>query len=109
MKFDLLSIDLDGTLLTPILAKVSKKDAISIQKYMSQGGKICINTGRAAFSACNFINQINSFGPNKIQFLSAYNGAYIYDFIDDKFYCKTIPHKIVKQIYDIVLKHKSFI
>lgn len=109
MKYKLLSIDLDRTLLTPILAKATKKDGLAIQKYLAAGGKICINTGRAPWSANKFINKINSLGPNKIQFLSAYNGGYIYDFCDHKTYHQIISHTITKQIYDLVLKHNTHI
>lgn len=109
MKYKLLSIDLDRTLLTPCFAKVTKKDALAIQKYLSAGGKVCINTGRAPWSAKKFIDYINSFGPNKIQFLSAYNGGYIYDYLDKETHIQTIPHGTVKRIYDLVLKHNAHI
>lgn len=109
MKYKLLSIDLDRTLLTPCFAKVTKKDALAIQKYLAVGGKVCINTGRAPWSAKKFIDHINSFGPNKIQFLSAYNGGYIYDYCDKEEHKQTIPHNITKIIHDLVLKHNVHI
>lgn len=107
MKYKLLSIDLDRTLLTPCFAKVTKKDALAIQKYLSAGGKVCINTGRAPWSAKKFIDRINSFGPNKIQFLSAYNGGYIYDYCDKETHKLTISHSVAKKIYNLVLKHNT--
>lgn len=109
MKYKLLSIDLDGTLLTPGLARVTKKDALAIQRYLAAGGKVCINTGRAPWSANKFIKIINNLGDKKIQFLSAYNGGYTYDFIDKQTYRKTIPHDVVKQIYDLVIKHNAHV
>ncbi|MCQ3914344.1 MAG: hypothetical protein MJ201_00725 [Mycoplasmoidaceae bacterium] len=46
-SYKLLSLDLDGTLLSPILRHAKKADCRAIQDYMFAGGKPFINTGRA--------------------------------------------------------------
>ncbi|MCQ3915363.1 MAG: hypothetical protein MJ195_01060 [Mycoplasmoidaceae bacterium] len=46
-SYKLLSLDLDGTLLSPFLRRAKKADCLAIQEYMNAGGMPFINTGRA--------------------------------------------------------------
>ncbi|MCQ3907779.1 MAG: HAD hydrolase family protein [Mycoplasmoidaceae bacterium] len=46
-SYKLLSLDLDGTLLSPVLRRAKNEDCEALQDYMSSGGTLFINTGRA--------------------------------------------------------------
>ncbi|MCQ2747718.1 MAG: hypothetical protein MJ223_00225 [Mycoplasmoidaceae bacterium] len=46
-SYKLLALDLDGTLLSPVLRKAKRTDCAALQEYMSCGGLLMINTGRA--------------------------------------------------------------
>lgn len=47
IKYKLFSIDLDGTILSRIFKKPSKKNCLAIQNFMNCGGIIILNSGRA--------------------------------------------------------------
>lgn len=105
-SYRLLSLDLDGTLLSPIFRRASKADCLTLQKYMSAGGMPFINTGRAPGAIMNTIERINKFGPNKIKFISCLNGAYIKDFTDGELIEHKICHEYSKQCLDVVKDSK---
>lgn len=106
-SYKLLSIDLDGTLLSPFLRKAKKVDCLAIQEYMSAGGTAFINTGRAPWAIVKTINRINKMGPNRIRLLSCWNGSYILDFNDSTVKQAKISHVYAKQIFDIAKKYKG--
>ena len=54
----MLSLDLDGTLLSPLLKRAKKADCLAIQEYMNAGGMPFINTGRALESFKADINDM---------------------------------------------------
>lgn len=108
-SYKLLSLDLDGTLLSPILRHAKKADCRAIQDYMFAGGKPFINTGRAPWAILSTIKRINKFGPEKIKLVSCWNGAYIQDFNDGEVLQKQISHEYCKKIFEIVKKHKGMI
>ncbi|MBQ0045385.1 MAG: HAD-IIB family hydrolase [Mycoplasma sp.] len=108
-SYKLLSLDLDGTLLSPILRHAKKADCIAIQDYMSVGGIPFINTGRAPWAIVKTIRRINNEGPNRIRLMSCWNGAYIHDFNDGEIIQKQISHEYCKKIFEIVKKHRGMI
>lgn len=75
LKYEIISIDLDGTLLTPILHTITCKDLTQINQYMNCGGKIFINTGRAIHSTIQYLKLIEKIAKKPISFVSCYNGA----------------------------------
>lgn len=107
ISYKLLSLDLDGTLLSPFLRKAKKADCLAVQEYMNAGGIPFINTGRAPWAIVKTINRINKYGQNRIRLLSCWNGAYIQDFNDSKTVQKTISHELSNQIFQIVQKYKG--
>lgn len=107
--YKLLSLDLDGTLLSPVLRRAKKADCIAIQEYMAAGGMPFINTGRAPWAIVKTIQRINKFGPNRVRLMSCWNGAYIYDFNDGEVIQKNISHEYCKKIYEITRKYKGAI
>lgn len=108
-SYKLLSLDLDGTLLSPILRHAKKADCYAIQDYMLAGGTPVINTGRAPWAIQNTIKRINKFGSQKIKLTSCWNGAYIHDLNDGEILQKLISSDLCKKIFEIVKKHKGTI
>lgn len=106
-SYKLLSIDLDGTLLSPVLKTASKEDCKAIQEYMSLGGLAFINTGRPIWGVTKTLNRINKFGSKKIKLLSCCNGSYIKDFNDGKVYEKKLNHSVCLKLLDIVKKYRN--
>ena len=72
-SYKLLSLDLDGTLLSPILRRAKKEDCIALQDYMTAGGMPFINTGRAPWAIQKTVDKINNAGPNKIKLIDLIN------------------------------------
>jgi len=106
-SYKLLSLDLDGTLLSRVLHKAKKQDCKAIQEFMDCGGMLMINTGRAPWAVTKTIAQINKFGKNKIQLISCWNGAYIRDFKDNTIYETCISHQYCSKILNIVKESKK--
>lgn len=79
IKYKLFSIDLDGTILSRIFKKTSKKNCLAIQNFMNCGGIAILNSGRAPWMMEKIIKKINSYGNNKIKYISCWNGAFIQD------------------------------
>lgn len=107
ISYKLLSIDLDGTLLSPILKKSKKSDCLAIQDYMSKGGMTLINTGRPPWSAMRTIQRINCFGSKKVTLLSCFNGSYIKDFNDGETKITTISREYCQRIIDIAKRYRN--
>lgn len=106
-SYKLLSLDLDGTLLSPLLRRAKKADCVAIQEYMSAGGMPFINTGRAPWAIVKTIKRINKAGPNRVRLMSCWNGAYIHDFNDGEVLQKNISHEYCKKIYEITKARKG--
>ena len=102
MKHKILSIDLDGTLLT-LTKKITLKDKQALAKYIANGGIAFINTGRPLVSAAYYMNEVNDHSKMKMQYLSAFNGAYIKDFKNDKTYENPINSELAKELYDFIV------
>ena len=75
LKYKIISIDLDGTLLTPFFHTITCKDLMQIGKYSNYGGKIFINTGRSVHSTLRYLKLIEKTTKNFPSFVSCYNGA----------------------------------
>ena len=75
LKYKVTSIDLDGTLLTPLFHRITHKDLNQIGKYSNRGGKIFINTGRSIHSTLRYLKLIEKTTKNPPSFVSCYNGA----------------------------------
>lgn len=106
-SYKLLSLDLDGTLLSPILRKAKKADCLALQDFMSVGGIPFINTGRPPWAIQKIVNKVNEIGPNKIQFISSLNGSYIKDFNDGQIVQTTMSHEYCNKILEIVKRHRG--
>lgn len=106
-SYKLMSLDLDGTLLSTILLRAKKADCQAVQDYMSAGGIPFINTGRAPWAIRKTVNRINNVGPNKIKLISCWNGAYLKDLNDGEIIEKTISHEHCKKILDISKQYKG--
>ncbi len=108
-SYKLLSLDLDGTLLSPVLRRAKNADCRAIQRYMDAGGMAFINTGRAPWAIVNTIQRINRAGKNRVRLISCWNGAYIHDFNDGEVVLNKISHEYCKMIFSIVKKHHGAI
>lgn len=105
-SYKLLSIDLDGTLLSPVLKKADKRNYLAIQEYMSLGGHAFINTGRPPWAVAKVIQNINKCGKKRIRLLSCLNGSYIIDFNDHNIRETKISHEYCNILLNIVKKFK---
>lgn len=85
MKYKLVVLDLDGTLLDDSNT-ISERTAADIAYICEQGIKVIIATGRMLISAMPYVQQLNLSGP-----VITYNGAYIKDIEQDQ----VIYHKPV--------------
>ncbi len=106
-SYKLLSLDLDGTLLSPVLRKAKKADCLALQDFMSAGGIAFINTGRPPWAINKIVEKVNSSGTNKIQFISALNGSYLQDFNDGQIIQTTMSHEYCNRILQIVKQHRG--
>ena len=106
-SYKLLSLDLDGTLLSPILRRAKKEDCIALQDYMTAGGMPFINTGRAPWAIQKTVDKINNAGPNKIKLISCWNGSYIQDLNDGQIVQTKISHEYCKKIFEITKQYKG--
>lgn len=106
-SYKLLSLDLDGTLLSPILHRAKNADCVAIQEYMSAGGIPFINTGRAPWAIEKTVNRINKHGDQKIKLISCLNGSYIKDLNDGQIIETKISHEYCKKILEIVKRFKG--
>ena len=106
LKYKIISIDLDGTLLTPFFHTITCKDLMQIGKYSNYGGKIFINTGRSVHSTLRYLKLIEKTTKNFPSFVSCYNGAWIKDFNDNKVYQNLIEHEIAFKFYELAKKEK---
>lgn len=106
-SYKLMSLDMDGTFLSPVLRRAKKADCLAVQEFMALGGKAFINTGRSPWAIANIIKRINKFGDNRIRFISCWNGSYIKDFNDGTTLISKISHEYCKKLYDIVSNFKG--
>lgn len=78
MKYKLLAIDLDGTLLNE-KKELSESSIEIIKEIQKQDIKVVIATGRMLISALPYVKKLEAEGP-----VITYNGAYVKDVIQDK-------------------------
>ncbi len=100
MKYDLIALDMDGTLCDD--NKVIPKENINAVIDMQKAGKtVAISTGRPESGILPFIQELRlkDFGG----YVMSYNGGRIYDVKNDKIlYNCSFPKEYLKPIFDIV-------
>jgi len=106
-SYKLLSIDLDGTLLSGASKVASKADCLAIQEFMSLGGLALINTGRPPWAIYSTITRINKFGKNRVRFISCLNGSYLMDLNDNHVVTKNIAHEYCLKILSLIKQSKG--
>lgn len=100
MKYKLICIDMDGTLLNNN-HEVTDENKAAIKKASAMGIKVAITTGRIFCSAKYYSDIIGVSTP-----IIASNGAYIREKDrDEVIYSNTIPNDLIVKIYDIIHKH----
>lgn len=105
MKYKLIAVDLDGTLLTKFKT-IKKTDLLAINNYMSDGGICYLSTGRPIVTTLRYMQKINDFCNKKMKYAVAYSGAYIKSFDDNKTFEWLIEDKIAKILYEYALEKK---
>ena len=105
MKYKIIGIDLDGTLLNSF-KRISNKNLNALSAYINRGGIPVIVTGRSSVSAYKYFNKIQKHSARKLRFIACFNGAYIYDQLENKEYKRFISNEIAKEIYDYAQKNK---
>jgi HAD superfamily hydrolase (TIGR01484 family) len=105
LKYRLLAIDLDGTLLSKS-KKISANNFIALHRYISNGGSCVIMTGRSITSAERYAKQIDDYTQNKSKFIIALNGAYVKNLSTGESIKNPIDENIAKDIYAYAKKNK---
>ena len=98
MKYKYLFSDMDGTLLDD-RGCISGDNLNSIRKFIKQGGRFTVATGRSELIVKPFFRDL----PTNFSAI-LYNGAAVYDFAAESFlYQVTLPGSIVDAIYRLAL------
>lgn len=97
MKYKLIAIDLDGTLLKRH-RKITKKNFQALKNFTDAGGQIVISTGRAITSARKIANKIEKYTGKKMPYIISLCGSVIYDDKDKIISQKLISPNITKKI-----------
>lgn len=105
MKYNLLAIDLDGTLLNSF-KKISSDNLNAINEYIKFGGKIAIVTGRTINSGIKYLNKIEDFTQNHNEAMACFNGAYIVNRKTNKIYEQTISNTLAYSLLEISKDYK---
>ena len=103
MKYKLIAVDLDGTLLRRH-RKITKKNFQALKNFTDAGGQIVISTGRAITSARKVANKIESYTGKKMPYIISFCGSVIYDDKNKIISQKLISPSITKKIADEVKK-----
>lgn len=103
MKYKLLAIDLDGTLLKRY-RKITKNNFKALKSFNDAGGQIIISTGRTITSARKIANKIENYTGKKIPYIISLCGSVIYDDKNKIVSEKLISPEITKKIADEVKK-----
>ena len=101
MKYKLLAIDLDGTLLKRH-RKITKNNFKALKAFNDARGQIIISTGRAITSARRVANRIENYIGAKIPYIISLCGSVIYDDKNKIVSEKLINPEITKKIADEV-------
>lgn len=107
MKYKLLALDLDGTLVSKSNS-ISKQSLKAISKYIELGGEVSIVTGRSINSAIAIANKIFNETNKKISFISALNGGIIFDYKKNEIIEENlISEEVINDIHLILNKTKK--
>lgn len=94
----LLACDIDGT--TLINGYLPPRNIEAMEYFKSEGGRICIATGRTIPALPHITKLYNGYGPSVVN-----NGSIIYDTIDDKIlYSESIAEReteVIKQVIKV--------
>ncbi len=105
MKYKLITLDLDGTLLRTYNS-ITKKNYQALKNFANAGGKIVISTGRAITSARKIANKIEKHIGTQIPYIITLCGSMIYDHKNKIVYQKLIRPETTKKIVDLIKKLK---
>lgn len=108
LNYNLLFLDLDGTLLSAF-KKIPKKNLYALQEFSSLGGEVVISTGKTYLNAKKYIKQINKYLEKPIEFCACLNGNIIYDLRNGKeqiIYEGLINNNDCKEIYHVCKRNK---
>jgi hydroxymethylpyrimidine pyrophosphatase-like HAD family hydrolase len=105
IKYKLLAVDLDGTLLSRS-KRISKSNFESLKAYTNQGGIPVITTGRSIVSAEKYAIAVARYTNTKSEYVIAFNGAYIKNIKTGQVNDAKIPHKIALELKEFALKNK---
>ena len=105
MKYKLIALDLDGTLLRTHHS-ITRKNYQALKNFANAGGKIVISTGRAITSARKIANKIEKYTGIQIPYIIALCGSMIYDHENKIIYQKLIKPETTKKIVDLIKKLK---
>ncbi len=108
LNYDLLFLDLDGTLLSTF-KKIPKKNLYALHEFSSLGGKVVITTGKTYLNTTKYIKQINNYLERPIEFCACLNGNVIYDLRGGRekvIYEGLISNNDCKEIYHVCKRNK---
>ncbi len=108
LTYDLLFLDLDGTLLS-FFKRIPKKNLLALRYYSELGGRVVIATGKTYVNTKKYIDQLNSVLLHPIEFCACLNGNIIYDLRDKQekvVYEGLISNSDCKEIYHACKRNK---
>jgi Cof subfamily protein (haloacid dehalogenase superfamily) len=94
----LLVSDMDGTLLTEDF-KVPERNIEAINRFMANGGKFTLATGRVAASAAKYLSHVKTNAPSILS-----NGSMIYDFETQKTIWDSILPRSAEEMFAKLIK-----
>lgn len=100
MKLKVIVTDLDGTLLNK-KRWISKTNLLNLKEFIKDGGEVCFVTGRSLDSSRRIAKIFKSKTGYDIKYIACFNGAIIYDNINNKIIEETtINHEVVTDLFN---------
>lgn len=100
MKLKVIVTDLDGTLLNK-KRWISKTNLLNLKEFIKDGGEVCFVTGRSLDSSKRIAKIFKSKTGYDIKYIACFNGAIIYDNVNNKIIEETtIDPEVVTDLFN---------
>ena len=107
MKYKILALDLDGTLLSSKRRKISKENVQALSQFIDNGGSVCFVTGRSLTSSRIVADNFYKKTGKKIKYIACLNGTLIFDNVKEEYVEEnTISPKIADKMLEECKKLK---
>lgn len=104
MKLKVIVTDLDGTLLNK-KRWISKTNLLNLKEFIKDGGEVCFVTGRSLDSSKRIAKIFKSKTGYDIRYIACFNGAIIYDNVNNKIIEETtINFEVITDLFNVSRK-----